>query len=139
MNSKIINRLFSNEKGSASIEFITLAIPLFLPLFLYLNQFSNLSNEEEIARTLAREGVRAYVASTGERSAASMMNQVILLAGRELGLDQEQFDRLAIGVECSKSPCHSPDGRVEVTIHFEATAESRAVTASAQEYISPWT
>ena len=128
-----------NQDGSASVEFVALAIPLFIPLFIYLNQFANLSGEEEMARTLAREGARAYVTSSGNETAEVMMNRVIMAAGRELGLTSAQFSRLAIGLECSESPCHSPNGKVQVTVHFSATSEFRAVTASAQEYISPWT
>jgi Flp pilus assembly protein TadG len=134
-----MKRFLRNQDGSASVEFVALAIPLFIPLFIYLNQFANLSGEEEIARTLAREGARAYVTSSGSNTAEVMMNRVIMAAGQELGLTSAQFSRLAIGLECSSSPCHSPNGRVQVTVHFSATSELRAVTASAQEYISPWT
>jgi Flp pilus assembly protein TadG len=134
-----MRRFLRNEDGSASVEFVALAIPLFIPLFIYLNQFANLSGEEEMARTLAREGARAYVASSGSDTAEVMMNRVIMAAGQELGLTAAQFSRLAIGLKCSESPCHSPNGRVQVTVHFSATSEFMAVTASAQEYISPWT
>jgi Flp pilus assembly protein TadG len=134
-----MKRFLRNQDGSASVEFVVLAIPLFIPLFIYLNQFANLSGEEEMARTLAREGARAYVSSSGSDTAEIMMNRVIMAAGEALGLTTAQFSRLAIGLECSESPCHSPNGRVQVTVHFSATSEFRAVTASAQEYISPWT
>jgi Flp pilus assembly protein TadG len=134
-----MKRFLRNQDGSASVEFVALAIPLFIPLFIYLNQFANLSGEEEMARTLAREGARAYVASSGSDTAEVMMNRVIMAAGQELGLTDVQFSRLAIGLKCSETPCHSPNGRVQVTVHFSATSEFRAVTASAQEYISPWT
>ena len=134
-----MKRFFRNEQGSASVEFVALAIPLFIPLVIFLNQFANLSGEEEIARTLAREGARAYVVSSGSENAEVMMNRVIMTAGKELGLTAEQFSRLAVDLKCSNSPCHSPNGRVQVTIHFSSTPEFRAVTASAQEYISPWT
>ena len=130
-----MKRFLRNQDGSASVEFVALAIPLFIPLFIYLNQFANLSGEEEMARTLAR----ASVASSGSDTAEVMMNRVLMAAGQELGLTTSQFSRLAIGLKCSESPCHSPNGRVQVTVHFSATSEFRAVTASAQEYISPWT
>ncbi len=128
-----------NQDGSASVEFVALAIPLFIPLFIFLNQLGNLSGEEEMARTLAREGARAYVASSDSDSAEIMMNRVIMTSGEEMGLTQQQFSRLTVELKCSNSPCHSPNGRVQVTVHFGATNDSRAVTASAQEYISPWT
>jgi Flp pilus assembly protein TadG len=134
-----MKRFLRNQDGSASVEFVALAIPLFIPLFIYLNQFANLSGEEEMARTLAREGARAYVSSSGSDTAEVMMNRVIMAAGEALGLTTAQFSRLAIGLKCSESPCHSPNGRVQLTVHFSATSEFRAVTASAQEYISPWT
>ena len=132
-------RLIKSENGSASVEFIALALPLFIPLFIFLQQFAGVSAEENIARTLAREGARAYVSSSSDQSAEEMMNKVIMVAGKELGLTQEQFDRMAIGLECSSSPCHSPNGKVQVTIHLSANSQFRAVTASAQEYVSPWT
>ena len=131
--------LLKDEKGSASVEFVALALPLFIPLFIFLQQFAGVSSEENIARTLAREGARAYVSSSSGQSGEEMMNKVIMAAGRELGLSDKQFDRMAIGLECSNSPCHSPNGKVQVTIHFSANSQFRGVTASAQEYVSPWT
>lgn len=130
--------LIKSEKGSASVEFIALALPLFVPLIIFLQQFSGASTEEGFARTLAREGARAYVSSSNSFSAEEMMNKVIFAAGEKLGLSDEQFSRMAIGLECSNSPCHSPNGRVQVSVHFSATAKYRSVTASAQEYFSPW-
>lgn len=128
-----------DEKGSASVEFVALALPLFIPLFIFLQQFAGVSAEEDFARTLAREGARAYVSSSSDQSAGEMMNKVIMVSGKELGLTEEQFDRMSIGLECSNSPCHSPNGKVQVTIHFSANSQFRGVTASSQEYVSPWT
>lgn len=133
-----MKKFIKNEDGSASVEFVVLALPLFIPLIIFLQQFASVSAEEGFARTLAREGARAYVSSSSTDSAEEMMNKVIVAAGKELGLTKEQFDRMAIGLECSNTPCHSPNGKVQVTIHFVATEQFRAVTASAQEYVSPW-
>ena len=57
---KIWARLKS-DSGSAIVEFIALAIPLFIPIFIYLNHFSSVSVNEEIARSMAREVLRVYV------------------------------------------------------------------------------
>lgn len=130
--------LLKSERGSASVEFVALALPLFIPLIIFLQQFAGVSAEEDLARTLAREGARAYVSSSDGSSSEEMMNKVIMAAGAKLGLRPEQFDRLAIGLQCSNSPCHSPNGRIQVTIHFSATKQFPAVTATAQEYFSPW-
>jgi len=130
--------LLKSERGSASVEFVALALPLFIPLIIFLQQFAGVSAEEDIARTLAREGARAYVLSADRLSAEEDMNNVIRVAGEKLGLSAEQFERMAIGLECSNNPCHSPNGRVQVTIHFSASKQIPAVTAAAQEYFSPW-
>ena len=130
--------LIKSERGSASIEFVALALPLFVPVILFLHQFASVSGQEEIARTLAREGARAFVTSSNQSSAAAAMSAVIYRAGRELGLTEEEFERMDINLECNSSPCYSPNGKIVVTVHFGASKEFRAVTASAQEYISPW-
>jgi Flp pilus assembly protein TadG len=44
------------EKGSATVEFVALALPLFVPIIFFLHQFASVSGQEEVARTLAREG-----------------------------------------------------------------------------------
>ena len=130
--------MIKSESGSASVEFVALALPLFVPIIFFLHQFASVSGQEEIARTLAREGARAFVTSSNQSSATAAMTAVIQRAGRELGLREEEFERMAINLECSDSPCYSPNGKIVVTVHFGAFKEFRAVTASAQEYISPW-
>ena len=133
-----MKRLIKSESGSASVEFVALALPLFVPIIIFLHQFASVSGQEEIARTLAREGARAFVTSSNQSSANAAMSAVIYRAGRELGLTEYEFERMAINLDCSSSPCYSPNGKIVVTVHFGASKEFRAVTASAQEYISPW-
>jgi Flp pilus assembly protein TadG len=133
-----LKRLIKSESGSASIEFVALALPLFVPIIFFLHQFASVSGQEEIARTLAREGARAFVTSSNQSSGNAAMSAVIYRAGSELGLTEDEFERMAINLDCSSSPCYSPNGKIVVTVHFGASKEFRAVTASAQEYISPW-
>jgi Flp pilus assembly protein TadG len=58
-----VSRIGNTDSGSATVEFVLLALPLFLPIFIYVTQFAEISNKELSARTLVREVVRAYVAS----------------------------------------------------------------------------
>ena len=62
----IVKKLFSREDGGAIVEFVALAIPLFIPIFIYLNSFSSVSANEEIARSMAREILRVYVISESD-------------------------------------------------------------------------
>ena len=60
---KSFRQKFQSDSGSAIVEFVALAIPLFIPIFIYLNQFSSVSGNEEIARAMAREVLRVYAIS----------------------------------------------------------------------------
>ena len=74
-------KLINEDKGSASVEFVILAIPLFLPILLFLNHFATLSNSELVARTLVRESLRAYVTSPNNDVAPSRAWQVLTIGG----------------------------------------------------------
>jgi hypothetical protein len=75
-----------NESGSAVVEFVALALPLFVPVIIFLSQFAVLSNDEFIVRTLARESVRAYILSANDLSATANARNTMNTGARELGL-----------------------------------------------------
>ena len=60
------------EDGGAIVEFVALAIPLFIPIFIYLNSFSSISANEVIARSMAREVLRVYVISENDGAARNL-------------------------------------------------------------------
>ena len=133
-----VKRFLIEEHGSASIEFVLLAIPLFLPILLFLNHFATLSNSELVARTLVRESLRAYVTSPNNDVAADRAWQVMTIGGRAEGLTEEQINNLDINFECSVNPCITPNARIRATLKMQLPNQGRIVTAQAEEYISPW-
>ena len=133
-----LRHIFWCEKGSASVEFTALAIPLFLPIFLFLQQFAALSSEESIARTLARESVRAFVSSSSDSVARAVAGEIIRVGGAELGLTDLELDGISLTFECSDSPCLSPNARIRARVEIKSPKSGRTVVASAQEYVSPW-
>jgi len=134
---KFLLRLIKEEKGSASIEFVMLAIPLFLPIFIYLNQFASISWGEESAQVLARESLRGYVQTKSDMSGQIVATQVIAIVGTNLGLSSKEVDSITINIECSRNPCISANSiiRNEIRIHLD---NGRIVSAIAQEHLSPW-
>ena len=135
MHKKIV----SEERGSASVEFVVLALPLFIPIFIFLGQFSALSSHEMAMQTLARESLRAFVESKNDESGGVLINEVINVGGEELGLSEAEIKAIDVDIECSKSPCHSPNGRVRITLTMDPSVnQGRQVIAAAQEYFSPW-
>ena len=127
-----------NENGSAVLEFVALALPLFVPVIFFLSQFAALSNDEFIARTLARESVRAYILSANDLSATINARNTIKTGARELGLKEERIKDLNFTVDCAGLFCITPENKVEITITLRSQDGKRLSTATARETVSPW-
>ena len=134
---KIRARL-NSDSGSAIVEFVALAIPLFIPIFIYLNHFSSVSVNEEIARSMAREVLRVYVISEDEAAARNLSGQAIQLLARQWKLSDSEIASMQTHMDCSHIPCLSANGRIKLTITFRDNQTGRVVSASAQEHLSPW-
>ena len=127
-----------DESGSAIVEFVALAIPLFIPIFINLNSFASLSANEAIVRVMARDGVRAYAASDSDHSGRVVSEQAILLIAQNLGLTSKEINTIDVNYECSRLPCLSANSRIRLTISYIDSKSLRTIEASAQENISPW-
>lgn len=127
-----------SDSGSAIVEFVALAIPLFIPVFIYLNHFSGVSVNEEIARSMAREVLRVYVISEDESAARDLSGKATQLLAKQWKLSNSEVASLRTRLDCSRFPCLSADGRIKLTISFIDQQTGRVVTASAQEHLSPW-
>lgn len=133
----MISRL-RDESGSAIVEFVALAIPLFIPVFIYLNSFASVSANEAVIRVMAREGVRAYAASDTDYSGRVVSEQAIELIAHHLGLNPSEINSINLNYECSRLPCLSANSRIKLTISYVDSRSHRTIQASAQENISPW-
>lgn len=126
------------ENGSASVEFVILAIPLFLPIFIYLTQFAELSDSEIKARSLVRQVVRAYVASESADDAQTRADIVLNYGARRLGFSESDISSMRLTFTCSSNPCLTPGARVRGDLTLSSTSLHRFVQVSVQEYVSPW-
>lgn len=130
-----IKERFNERRGSASLEFVALAIPLFIPLFIYLAQYSTQSDLEASMRTLAREMARAVVTSENNGVAESVAQEVFIKAGSVLGLQSEiNSGELSYEVLCRDSDCISPDNEIHIILHSQKLEHPVRVV----EYVSPW-
>mgnify|MGYP003353331500 CR=1 FL=1 len=73
-----------------------LAIPLFLPILLFIDHFERLSSSELIARNLVRESLRAYVTSPNPVVAPSRANQTLVEAAKAAGLKQDEINEFKV-------------------------------------------
>ena len=131
-------KCFSREDGGAIVEFVALAIPLFIPIFIYLNSFSSVSANEEIARSMAREVLRVYVISESDRAGQELSGKAAQLLARQWNLSDSEVSSLRTSMDCSHFPCLTANGRIKLTLSFIDDETQRKVSASAQEHLSPW-
>ena len=129
---------FKSDSGSAIVEFVALAIPLFIPVFIYLNHFSSVSVNEEIARSMAREVLRVYVISEGDLAARELSGKATQLLAQQWKLTDSEVASLRTQLDCTRFPCLSANGRIKLTITFTDEQTGRSISASAQEHLSPW-
>jgi Flp pilus assembly protein TadG len=127
-----------SEEGSAVIEFVLLAIPLFIPIILFMSSFADVSDKESIARTVARESVRGFVLSRGDLAAYSAAHQIATEGARAMGLDGEEISSMKLDIRCEKWPCISPRNRISITVTFYSNQARREISATAEEVLSPW-
>jgi hypothetical protein len=126
------------EDGGAIVEFVVLAIPLFIPIFIYLNSFSSISANEVIARSMAREVLRVYVISENDGAARNLSSNATQLLARQWNLSTSEISTLRTHMDCSHFPCLTANGRIKLTVSFIDDQTQREVSASAQEHLSPW-
>ena len=81
-------RKFRCEQGGAIVEFVALALPLFIPIFIYLGHYASISDQESVLRTLAREMSRAVVTSENDEVAERVAEEVFSKGGEVLGLGE---------------------------------------------------
>jgi hypothetical protein len=133
-----LKRLFREERGSASVEFVALAIPLFIPLFIYINSFASMTDGHDSLRTLAREASRGFVTSSNDEIAFGVAHEIMtrgaILLGYQAALEAGEIE---MSIDCSAQPCISPNTGIRITL-TRTQANLPEIKVSAIEYVSPW-
>lgn len=135
---KSLKAFLIEDSGSASVEFVLLAIPLFLPILIFIGHFATLSNSELVARTLVRESLRAYITSPNNEVAPNRAWEVLTIGARAEGLKEGEISNLDLSFQCSNNPCLAPNARVRATLNLRLPNQNRTVTAQAEEIVSTW-
>lgn len=135
---KTVKRALRDDRGSASIEFVALAIPLFIPLFIFINHFAAMSDTHDSLRTLAREAARGFVTSSSDAIAFEVAQQIVSEGGRALGY-QDALDagEIQMDIYCSLRPCISPDSEITISL-TRLSAHGGTIKVAAIAYVSPW-
>lgn len=130
-----VRKMALDEEGSAVLEFVALALPLFIPLFIFLNQYGISSDNQSSLRVLGREMARGFVTSENDEIAQRVTFEIFSKAAVVLGFEEELSNgSLTYSYQCQNQPCISPNNEVVITVRSSSTDTS----ISTVEYVSAW-
>ena len=130
--------LAKSEQGSATLEFILLGIPIFVPIALYLVAIDGKSSINFEARNFSRQIARAYISGTDQNNAEIRVDTVVEEFKNDI-FSQERDDIFpAVSISCSKNPCFTPGGKVEATVSLSKTGVGVIARASTVESVDQW-
>ncbi len=107
-----------DERGSASLEFITIGLILLVPLVYLVLTMSALQSAAFATEGAARQAVRVFVQAENEGEAAARAERAIRFALADAGLDGVEP---TVSVRCSPDPAHCLTRLGTVTITVSLT------------------
>ena len=108
-------RAMQSDSGSAIIEFVMLAVPLMIPVVIYLGVVHENSVIKNDLHNLARQSARAFITSPGESYESARLQSIVQVFETRILRPDGITEIPTVTVECSASPCLTPDSRVKVT------------------------
>lgn len=123
-------------RGSATIEFVALVIPLFVPLGIYIATLAHATLGHLDIQNLAGQMAKAYVASQNDDAARANLDSL----NQEYSARVLQKEGIATlptyQVQCQSNPCISKNSAVVITVNLVTSAG--AISASAAQIVDAW-
>ena len=107
--------LLGMEEGSAIIEFVLLAVPLLIPIVMYLGVVHTNSKIHSDLHNLARQSARAFITSSDESFESARMQSILTIFEVRVLKPDGISEIPTLSVECAAAPCLTPNSRVKVT------------------------
>lgn len=106
----------SSEAGRASLEFLTAAIVLLIPVMFLAMSLSSIQNAAVATEAAARNGARVFVQETNLQVAASRAEQAVVVALANHGFESPGI----LERSCSSRDCVGPGTVVVIRVGVEA-------------------
>ena len=141
---RFINSYRENEEGSAIVEFVVLGLPLFLPLFIFLTSLAQISSDQRIVQSLARQVARGFVTAPDEETARARVEvikgvyQEKYFKTNSLDLSSTSSRFIEIYLSCSANPCLTLNSKVSVTAQLTSRDGQHNYLATAIEIVDAW-
>lgn len=97
------------DQGSATLEFVALAIPLLVPLLLFSSQLSSNTSKNVLLHNALRESSHLFMSSNNDFSARSNVDLFL----------SKEFPEATISIICDSTPCLNHN----TLVHFEITVD----------------
>lgn len=123
-----------DDSGSAILEFIMVALPLFIPLALYLGAVNGSAQGSLELENIARQVARAFTTSPSEELTLRRANEVLAVYQNQILPTHGSSEQLSLSVQCEEQPCLTPDAKVTITV----TAQPSGRSASATQVVDAW-
>jgi len=121
-----VRQFINDENGSAVVEIVILALPLFLPILIYFSAVGHSSMISADIREIAQQSARAYITSPSQDFEDARLQTVIKTFSQSVLIPDGIHEIPSVSVICSANPCLTPDSRVEVTIELSQPAKKMA-------------
>ena len=111
-----VTSFFSLEKdlGSATLEFVSLAIPLLIPLLLFSTQLSITTSKSALLHNALRESAHLFVSSKNDFLARSNVDLFLT----------KEFPAAEISIICDATPCLTYNSLVRFQISVDGISQS---------------
>lgn len=140
------NRMpLDSESGSAVLEFILVATPLFIPALLFFMSMQQVANQEMQVENLARQALRAF---TTAESVAQGHQRINFVLDRYSEMESSNgksrsSDKFTYNISCGGQKCLTPGSTVKIELYRAVSAQlgddnSRKVAASAVGVVDKW-
>ena len=133
------------ENGSAVLEFVLIATPLFIPALLFFMSMQQVANQEMQVENLARQALRAF---TTAESVAQGHQRINFVLDRYSEMESSNgksrsSDKFTYNISCGGQKCLTPGSTVKIELYRAVNArlgegDSRKVTASAVGVVDKW-
>lgn len=132
------------ERGSATVEVVIFALPLFIPLIMLASHVTGVSASKIESSHLARTALRAFVSAPSTTLGHARVQQVLRVSTEGYSNDWAQGNtgngslnvgRYAYRVECRNLPCIQPSNRVRLTIADKLLGTQVAASINTDQWI----
>lgn len=121
---------FRDDRGSATIEFVALSLPILVPFALYLTSINSSAQLAYEAHSLARQLSRTFVTSPSAEFVQARLNFVMSAHTYPHNMQANY------SYSCSAAPCFSNGNAITITV--EMTRGIDHVVASDTQIIGKW-